>query len=224
MATHSSILAWEIPWTEEPGGLQTMGWQRVEYNLATEQQVSFWPPQWLSTERIHAQCRRHGRSLGFDPSVEKIPWRRKWQPTPVFLPGESHGQRRLAGYGSWGSKEDTAEQLSNKRKPNNFSLSTRVHRAASPARQQARPWALGAGPRVTGILAAWPDLGLLDTQLCHPGAGHPGSRTRFCLGHRGPCRSRLVQHRRSPGRRRSCSDSSSTVSIIRTSEEMPSKP
>ena len=164
MATHSSVLAWEIPWTEEPGGLQTMGWQRVEYNLATEQQVSFWPPQWLSTERIHAQCRRHGRSLGFDPSVEKIPWRRKWQPTPVFLPGESHGQRRLAGYGSRGSKEDTAEQLSNKRKPNNFSLSTRVHRAASPARQQARPWAL----------RGWTESHWDPGSLARPrAAGHP---------------------------------------------------
>ena len=37
----------------------------------------------------------------FDPWVEKIPWRRKWQPTPVFLPGESHGQRSLAGYSPW---------------------------------------------------------------------------------------------------------------------------
>ena len=36
--------------------------------------------------------------LGFDPWVRKIPWRRVWQPTPVLLPGESHGQRRLAGY------------------------------------------------------------------------------------------------------------------------------
>ena len=36
MATHTSILAWEIPWTEEPGGLQSMGWQRVRHNLATE--------------------------------------------------------------------------------------------------------------------------------------------------------------------------------------------
>ena len=35
---------------------------------------------------------------GFDPSAGKIPWRRKWLPTPVFLPGESHGQRILAGY------------------------------------------------------------------------------------------------------------------------------
>ena len=38
------------------------------------------------------------KSLGFDPWVRKIPWRRKWQPTPVFLPGKSHGQRSLAGY------------------------------------------------------------------------------------------------------------------------------
>ena len=44
--------------------------------------------------------------------VGKIPWSRKWQPTPVFLPGKSHGQRSLAGYNPWGQKEsDTTEQL-----------------------------------------------------------------------------------------------------------------
>ena len=42
---------------------------------------------------------------GFDPWVGKIPWRRAWQSTPVFLPGKSHGQRRLAGYKPWGRKE-----------------------------------------------------------------------------------------------------------------------
>ena len=42
---------------------------------------------------------------GFDPWVGKIPWRRKWQPSPVFLPGKSHRQRSLAGYSSWGHKE-----------------------------------------------------------------------------------------------------------------------
>ena len=42
MATHSSILAWEIPWTEEPGGLQSMGSQRVGLDLATEQQQLAW--------------------------------------------------------------------------------------------------------------------------------------------------------------------------------------
>ena len=48
----------------------------------------------------------------FDPWVGKIPWRRKWQPTPVFLPGESHGGRSLVGYSPWGRKEsDTTERL-----------------------------------------------------------------------------------------------------------------
>ena len=52
------------------------------------------------------QCRRH-RSHGFDPWVRKILWRRAWQPTPVFLPGESHGQRSLVGYSPWDHKEIT---------------------------------------------------------------------------------------------------------------------
>ena len=55
------------------------------------------------------QCRRHKR-CGFNSWVRKIPWRRAWQPTPVVLPGESDGQRNLAGYSPWGHKElDTAE-------------------------------------------------------------------------------------------------------------------
>ena len=54
--------------------------------------------------------------LGFDPWIRKIPWRRKWQPTPVFLPGESHGWRSLVGYSPWGRKElDTTERLMNLR-------------------------------------------------------------------------------------------------------------
>ena len=48
----------------------------------------------------------------FGPWVGKIPWRRKWQPTPVLLPGESHGGRSLVGYSPWGRKEsDTTERL-----------------------------------------------------------------------------------------------------------------
>ena len=50
------------------------------------------------------QCRRCKRHV-FDPRVKKIPWRRAWQPTPVFLPGEFYGQRSLAGYSPWGCKE-----------------------------------------------------------------------------------------------------------------------
>ena len=55
------------------------------------------------------QCRRLGRH-GFDPWVRKMPWRRAGQPTPVFLPGESHGQRSLVGCSPGGHKEsDTTE-------------------------------------------------------------------------------------------------------------------
>ena len=52
-------------------------------------------PWWLRWLRIRLQCKKPG----FNPWVGKIPWRRKWQPTPVFLPGESHGQSRLVGNG-----------------------------------------------------------------------------------------------------------------------------
>ena len=65
-------------------------------------------PWWLRQERIHLQCRR----TGFNPCVEKIPWRREWQPTPVFLLREVHGQRNLVGYSPWDHKEsDTTERL-----------------------------------------------------------------------------------------------------------------
>ena len=50
--------------------------------------------------------------------LERFPWRRKWQPTPVFLPGKSHGQRSLAGYSPWGHKESgTTEWLKNNKEP-----------------------------------------------------------------------------------------------------------
>ena len=55
-------------------------------------------PWWLSGKESSCQCKRHE----FDPWVRKIPWRRKWQPTPVFLPGKSQGQRSLMGYSPWG--------------------------------------------------------------------------------------------------------------------------
>ena len=66
-------------------------------------------PSWLRWYRILLQCRRPG----FDPWVRKIPWGREWLPTPVFLPGDFHGQRSLEGYGPGGHKElDMTEQLS----------------------------------------------------------------------------------------------------------------
>ena len=64
---------------------------------------------WCSGKESTCQCRRHG----FDPWVGKIPWRRKWQPTPVFLTGKFLGQRKLVGCSPWGWKEsDMSEQLS----------------------------------------------------------------------------------------------------------------
>ena len=51
-----------------------------------------------------AKPRRHKRQ-GFDPWVGKIPWRRAWQPTAIFLPGEPHGQRNVESYSPWGYKE-----------------------------------------------------------------------------------------------------------------------
>ena len=94
MATHSSVLAWRTPGTAEPGGLPSMGSHRVGHDwsdLAAAAQG--WRP-------------------GFSPCVWKIPWRRKWQPTPVLLPEKSHGQRSLVGYSPWGRKElDKTERL-----------------------------------------------------------------------------------------------------------------
>ena len=81
MAPHSSTLAWKIPWTEEPGGLQSMGSLRVRHNQST--------------------------SLSLFTLTH---WRRRWQPTPVFLPGESQGRGSLVGCRLWGrTGSDTTE-------------------------------------------------------------------------------------------------------------------
>ena len=76
MAPDSSILAWTLPWMEEPARLQSMGSRRVRHDRAT--------------------------SLSFFTLMH---WKRTWLPTPVFLPGEFHGQRSLVGYSPWGHKE-----------------------------------------------------------------------------------------------------------------------
>ena len=68
----------------------------------------------LVVKEPDCQCRRPKKHR-FDPWVRKISWSRKWQPTPVFLPGNFHGQRNMVGYSSWGRKElDTAEYTINK--------------------------------------------------------------------------------------------------------------
>ena len=81
MAPHSNSLAWKIPWTEEPGGLQSTGLLRVRHD-------------WVNSLSLFIFMH----------------WRRKWQPTPVFLPGESQGQQSLVGCHLWGHTEsDTTE-------------------------------------------------------------------------------------------------------------------
>ena len=83
MASHPSTLAWKIPWMEEPGGLQSMGSLRVGHDWTT--------------------------SLSFFTLMQ---WRRKWQPTPGFLPGESQGWWSLVGCRLWGRTElDTTEAM-----------------------------------------------------------------------------------------------------------------
>jgi len=81
MAPHCSTVARKIPWMEEPGRLQSMGSLRVRHDWVTSLSLSTF---------MH--------------------WRRKWQPTPVFLPGESHGPGGLVGCCHWGhTQSDTTE-------------------------------------------------------------------------------------------------------------------
>ena len=82
MAPHSSALAWKIPWTEEPGGLQSMGSLGVRHDWAT--------------------------SLSLFTFMH---WRRKWKPTPVFLPGESQGRGSLVGCHLWGCTESDMTEV-----------------------------------------------------------------------------------------------------------------
>ena len=93
----------------QEASVRVLGWEGpLEKGQATHSRV-LGLPWWLRWERICLQCGR----LGFDPWVGKIPWRRKWLPTPGFLPGESHEQRSLEGYGPGGCKESgTTERLS----------------------------------------------------------------------------------------------------------------
>ena len=118
MATHSSILAWRIPWTEEPGGLQSMGSQRVIHDWVTWQQHSLLLlfPLILFTKKHYVfHIAYHSYSSPLLPTLIHLFFHLRnirGYTTPVFLPREFHGQRSLAGYSPWGHKElDTTEQL-----------------------------------------------------------------------------------------------------------------
>ena len=69
-------------------------------------------PGGANSKESTCQCKKLKKHV-LDPLVGKMPWNKKWQPTPVFLPGESHGQKSLVSYSPWGRKElDTSEVLS----------------------------------------------------------------------------------------------------------------
>ena len=77
-------------------------WARVQtVSVSVSPQALSGLPWWLRRKESACQCMRHG----FHSWVGKTPWRRAWKPSPVFLPGESHGQRNLAGYSPQGRKE-----------------------------------------------------------------------------------------------------------------------
>ena len=90
-ATHSSVLAWRIPWTEEPGGLQSMGSQELDTTGQLTHSSSTGFPGDASGKEPTCQCRPNMRRR-FDPWVGKVLWRRAWQPIPLFLPGGSYGR------------------------------------------------------------------------------------------------------------------------------------
>ena len=88
-------------WTGGEGeGEGGMNWES-RINIQTLSCVKQGFPRWLGGKESIYQCRR----LRFDSWVGKIPWRRKWEPTPVFLPGKSYGHRSLVGNSPWGHKE-----------------------------------------------------------------------------------------------------------------------
>ena len=84
--------------------------EHAEREMQSGSRRRYWTWGGASGKEPTSQCRRCKR-YGFDPWVGKIPWRRTWQPAPVFLPGESHGQRSLGSYSPWNHKEsDTTER------------------------------------------------------------------------------------------------------------------
>ena len=99
--------AWQPTSVLLPGGCHGQGSLAGYSYRVTELDLSLGLPRWRSGKESACQCRRHKRR-GFNPWVRMLPWRRKWQPTPVFLPGKFHGQRSLAGYSPWGRKESDA--------------------------------------------------------------------------------------------------------------------
>ena len=111
MAPHSSTLVWKIPWTEEPGRLQSMGSLRVRHDWATSL---------LCFTFMH--------------------WRRKWQPTPVLFPGESQGRGSLVGCRLWGLTESDMTEVTKPQHAHLLSCVWLFATSWTTAHQQLCPW------------------------------------------------------------------------------------
>ena len=139
MAPHSSTLAWKIPWIEEPGRLQSMGSLRVGHDSVTSLSLftfTHWRKQWQPTPillpgesqgqrsllgAVYGVTQSRTRLMPLSKSsslmVEdrEIEQRRQWYPTPVLLPGKSHGQRSLVGCSPWGRLKRLSSSSSRER-------------------------------------------------------------------------------------------------------------
>ena len=110
--------------------------------------------RWLSGKESTCQCRRHR----FNPWVRKIPWRRKRQPTPGFLPGKPHGQRGLADYRPWG-RERVGHDLQQHASLTNLGLHMRWNLFALPGLTET-----SSGEKIRTVCLALPQ-GWVNRQL-----------------------------------------------------------
>ena len=142
MAPHSSTHAWKIPWMEEPGGLQSMGSLGVGHDWATSLSLSTF---------MH--------------------WRRKWQPTPVFLPRESHGRGSLVGFRLWGRTESDMSEATYQQQQQQAT----VHGVA-------KSWT-----RLSNFTFTFSSLQSLSPILCDPMNPRPPCPTPTPRVHPNPC-------------------------------------
>ena len=112
-------------------------------------------PWWLRQERIHLRCRK----CEFDPWVGKIPWRREWLPSPVFLPGEFHEQRGLAGHSPWVTKGQTQ---THRRGDRVLGGGARTHPPTHTRAHTRAPCLPGGQRRAGGLAWRWDALSVVS--------------------------------------------------------------